>query len=39
MNFKHARMWIVHKPTTTEDDGYINNINKGYTIPRWNTRQ
>jgi hypothetical protein len=39
VNFKHARMWIICKPIITEDEGYINNTNKGYTILRWNIMQ
>ncbi len=34
-----SRTWIVHKLTTTQNEGYTNNTNKGYTIPRWNTKQ
>ncbi len=30
----NARMWTVHKPTTTEDEGCRTNTNKGYTIPK-----
>jgi hypothetical protein len=34
-----ARMWIVHEPTTSEDESCRTNIDKGYTIMRWSIRQ
>ncbi len=34
-----ARMWIVHEPTTSEDESCRANIDKGYTIMRWSIRQ
>jgi hypothetical protein len=33
VDLKHVRMWIVHKPTTTKDEGHKTNMNKRYTIP------
>jgi len=30
-------MWILHKLTTTKDENYRVNIEKGYNILEWNT--
>ncbi len=30
MNLIHARIWIVHKPTTIENEGCKANIDMGY---------
>lgn len=38
VDLRHVRMWIVHKPITTENEGYRINTNKGYTILRSNTK-
>jgi len=38
VDLRHARMWTIHKPTIIEDEGCKANKNKGYTIPKWNTR-
>ncbi len=39
MDLRYGRMWIVHKPTIIKNDGCRVNTNKGYIIPRWNTKQ
>jgi len=39
MDINNARMWIVDYPIITKDESYKDNINKGYTILKWNTMQ
>jgi hypothetical protein len=39
MDLKYAKMWNMHKLTTTKDQGCKANTNKAYTILKWNIRQ
>jgi hypothetical protein len=39
MNLNYVEMWIIHKLTTTKDEGCKAHTNKGYTLPKWDTMQ
>jgi len=38
MDINYSKMWIVNKLATIKDESCRTNTNKGYTIPRWDTK-
>lgn len=37
LDSNYARMWFIHIVAPTNSEGYKVDINKAYTISRWNT--
>ncbi len=38
-DINYSRMWTINKLVTIQDKSCRTNTNKGYTIPRWDTKQ